>query len=371
MKFSAHSNELQKALSRAASVLPTRSTHPALENLLFEVKGNMLNITATDMDISMTCGVVVTGLADGSILIPGKRIFDTVKSLTNQQVMFTIDVENKKIKMATENGEYVLQGESSDEFPKKPDFKGESEIEMSADTLRRIIGKTIFSVSTDELRPAVMGVLFQLKESELWSVATDGHRLVKMISKGIKSPKDAKDIVIPAKALNILSKLAEDGGAKMQVGAGHILFQNGQTTLISRLIEEPYPNYQSVIPADNTKELMVSKDQILASVRRVALFSSLTTHQIRLSMTKSELTITAEDIDFGSEAKETIACEYDGDEMEMGFNFGYIVDILTHIEGDEVIFKFSSATRAGIVVPRIQRENENVLMLVMPVRLNG
>ncbi|MCX6137639.1 MAG: DNA polymerase III subunit beta [Ignavibacteriales bacterium] len=370
MKFSAHSNELQKALSRAASVLPTRSTHPALENLLFEVKGNMLSITATDMDISMTCGVVVTGLTDGAVLIPGKRIFDAVKSLTNQQMMFTIDIESRKIKMATENGEYVLQGESVDEFPKKPDFKGEGEIEITAETLRRIISKTIFSVSADELRPAMMGVLFQFKESELCSVATDGHRLVKMITKGIKSPMSAKDIIIPAKALNILSKLAEDGAAKMEVGAGHILFQSGLTTLVSRLIEEPYPNYQSVIPSDNTKELMVSKDQMLASVRRVALFSSVTTHQIRMSLTTSELTITAEDVDFGSEAKETIACEYNGDEMEMGFNFGYIVDILTHMESDEVIFKFSSSTRAGVVVPRTQRENENVLMLVMPVRLN-
>jgi DNA polymerase III subunit beta len=371
MKFSAHTNELQKALARAASVLPTRSTHPALENLLFEVKGNMLNITATDMDISMTNAVVVTGLADGSVLIPGKRIFETIRALPNQQVMFTIDLESKKIKMATENGEYVLQGESIDEFPKKPDFKGESEIAITAEALSRLIGKTIFSVSVDELRPAMMGVLLQLKETEICAVATDGHRLVKVVNKEITSPKFKKDIVIPAKALNILSKLTEDGEAKIQVGSGHILFQNGQTTLISRLIDEAYPNYQSVIPSDNTQELTVGREQLLASVRRVALFSSVTTHQIRMTIVKNELTITAEDLDFGSEAKETIACEYTGSDMEMGFNFGYVVDILTHIEDDEVVFQFSTPTRAGIVVPRTQREKEHILMLVMPVRLNA
>jgi len=371
MKFSVTSSELQKALSKTIGVVPTRSTLPILENLLFEVSKNVLKITATDLEISMAIALTVKGMEDGVIAIPAKRIVDTIRALPDVQVVFTIDTENNKIKMVTENGEYSLTGESSEEFPTVPQFKGDNEIAIDADMLRNLIGKTSFAVSTDELRPAMMGVLFQLKESEIRAVATDGHRLVRTINRSYASPKFKKDIVIPSKALALVSKLAEEGKSKILVNDSHIMFQFEGTTLISRLIEENYPNYESVIPQDNDKTLSVSKDQLLSSVRRVSLYSSSTTHQIRLSVRKNELTVAAEDVDFGSEARETIPCDYSSDELEIGFNSGYVVDVLTHLESDEAVFKFSSPTRAGIVSPRPQREKEDVLMLIMPVRLNN
>ena len=371
MKFSVTSSELQKALSKTIGVVPTRSTLPILENLLFEVSKNVLKITATDLEISMAIALTVKGMEDGVIAIPAKRIVDTIRALPDVQVVFTIDTENNKIKMVTENGEYSLTGESSEEFPTVPQFKGDNEIAIDADMLRNLIGKTSFAVSTDELRPAMMGVLFQLKESEIRAVATDGHRLVRTINRSYASPKFKKDIVIPSKALALVSKLAEEGKSKILVNDSHIMFQFEGTTLISRLIEENYPNYESVIPQDNDKTLSVSKYQLLSSVRRVSLYSSSTTHQIRLSVRKNELTVAAEDVDFGSEARETIPCDYSSDELEIGFNSGYVVDVLTHLESDEAVFKFSSPTRAGIVSPRPQREKEDVLMLIMPVRLNN
>ena len=192
-----------------------------------------------------------------------------------------------------------------------------------------------------------------------------------LLYRAYSSPNFKKDIVIPSKALALVSKLAEEGKTKILVNDSHIMFQFEGTTLISRLIEENYPNYESVIPQDNDRLLAVSKDQLLASVRRVSLYSSSTTHQIRLSVRKNELTVAAEDVDFGSEARETIPCDYSSEEMEIGFNSAYVVDVLTHIESDEAVFRFSSPTRAGIVGPRPQREKEDVLMLIMPVRLNN
>ena len=371
MKFSVSSSELQKALLKTIGVVPTRSTLPILENILFDVKKNILTITATDLEISIIIAVTVKGMEDGTITIPAKRIIDTIKALPELSVLFSVDTETNKVKMITDTGEYSLTGESSVEFPAIPQFKGENQIALETETLSRLIGNTAFAVSTDELRPAMMGILFQIKESELRSVATDGHRLVRTINKNFSSPKFKKDIVIPSKALTLVPKLGGAGTSKIAVNESHISFQFDNTILISRLIEENYPNYESVIPLDNEKKLTIGKDQLLASVRRVALYSSSTTHQVRMSIKKNELTVAAEDIDFGSEAKETLACNYSGDELEIGFNSSYVVDILTHIEDEDVVFEFSTPTRAGIVHPSSQHNQEDILMLVMPVRLNN
>ena len=235
----------------------------------------------------------------------------------------------------------------------------------------RIINQTSFAVSSDELRPAMMGVLFQIKKGEIKTVATDGHRLVRMVSTAMPGVKAEREVIIPAKALNILSKSLEEKTSNVSIDESHIVFTFGNTVLTSRLIEEKYPNYDSVIPGDNDKQLLANKNELLQSVRRIALYASSTTHQIRFSIKKNSLTIAAEDIDFGSEASEKLTCEYAGDSMEIGFNAGYIIDILSHIDTDEVVFLFSTPTRAGIVKPAKQRDGEDLLMLVMPVRLNA
>lgn len=183
--------------------------------------------------------------------------------------------------------------------------------------------------------------------------------------------KIAKDIIIPAKALSLIDKVAAGTQTKVAISATHVMFKFDGTSLISRLIEEKYPNYESVIPLDNEKKLVVNKHEMLQSVRRVSLYSNTTTHQIRLSVGSDQMKITAEDQDFGSEAKEKISCDYSSDDMEIGFNSGYVVDVLSHLESDEVEFKLSSPNRAAIISPVTQKEGEDVLMLIMPVRLNN
>lgn len=370
MKFIVQSNELQKALAKITGVVPSKSTLPILENILFELKKNTLRLAATDLEVSMSAEVDVKGSEDGSITVPAKRLMETIRSLPDVQLIFNADLSSNKVKMITDTGEYTLMGESSEEFPTIPQFKGENQFSLEGNMLKRMITRTVFSVSNDELRPAMTGVLLQLKKGEFRAVATDGHRLVRINYSGVKQPNISKDVIIPAKALNLVARSSEEGVHTVALDTGHVQFSFGNTTLTSRLIEETYPNYESVIPLDNDKKLVVSREVLLASVRRVALYSSSTTHQVRFSLKKSEMRIAAEDIDFGGEAKEKIKCEYDGEEMEIGFNSTYIVDILSHLDSEEVVFKLSSPVRAAIVAPATQKEGEELLMLVMPVRLN-
>ena len=370
MKFTVESNELQKALMKISGVVPSKSTLPILENILFSLSNNFLLLVATDLEISMSATLEVRGSEDGSIAVPAKRVMDTLRALPEAQLVFHADIATNKIRMITENGEYNLIGETSQDYPAIPEFKGENEIVFEGSLIGSMISKTIFSVSTDELRPAMTGLLLQLKDGEMYAVATDGHRLVRVIYSKITQAKAHKDIIIPAKALLLVSKAIEDGTNTVSFNTTHIKFSFKNFTLTSRLIEESYPNYESVIPLENDKKLSVDRNALLASVKRVSLYSSNTTHQIRFSTKKNELKIMAEDVDFGGEAKERVVCNYSADNMEIGFNATYLMDILSHIDSAEVVFSFSSSVKAAIIKPTTMKENEDVLMLVMPMRLN-
>ena len=371
MKFTANNSDLQRSLNKVGGVIPVRSTLPILENILFDLLNDTLTLTATDLEISLTVSMQVKGSEDGSIAIPAKRLLDTIKALPESTTpKFSIDTTTNKIKITTENGEYALTGESAKEFPAAPQFKSTGEIIIDNTLLKRIIHRTAFAVSTDELRPAMMGVLLQTKGNDICAVSTDGHRLVKYIHKSTKAGSFKRDLIIPAKALQMVSRSIESGSNTVSINDTHIRFAFDNTILISRLIDESYPNYESVIPTENTKELIINRSTLINSIRRVALYASATTHQVRFDINKSSLIIAAQDIGFGGEAKETIPAEYNDDEIEIGFNSTYVIDVLTHLDSEKVSFKFSSATRAGLVSPVDAKDGEDVVMLVMPVRLN-
>lgn len=371
MKFTVETGDLLKALVRTSNVVPSKSTLPILENILFELNGNSLTITATDLEVSMSVSISVKGNMDGKIAVPAKRLMETVRSLSETPILFTADIANNKVKMITANGEYKLTGEGSGEFPVMPEFQEGDRIIFENQMFKRVIVKTVFAVSSDELRPAMMGVLLHIKPQEVCAAATDGHRLVRMVTKKISGGKEPQEVIVPTKALNLIAKFAEDGETSISLNDVHIRFGFENIVLISRIIQEKYPNYESVIPLENDKKLVVGKEQLIASVRRVALYSSSTTHQIRFQVQKENLRISAEDVDFGGEANEKIPCDYSADELEIGFNANYIIDLLAHTDSDEVLFTFSNPTRAAIVQPLTQRESEDILMLVMPIRLNS
>ena len=454
MKFITNTVDLQRALNKLGGVVPAKSTLPILENILFDLLNNTLTMTATDMEISLMISVDVKGEEDGRIAVPAKRLMDTVRALDERSLpVFQADVTTNKITITTSNGQYSLTGESAKEFPAIPELKGAEEVALSVTTLKKIVHRTAFAVSTDELRPAMMGVLVQSKGSDLRAVSTDGHRLVKVLHKFPKGTGFKRDIIIPAKALNTISKSVVSGDVSISMNDTHIMFafenvmrakgnieraknnqqsivftetpyskavflerigvlklkgvsglrdesegnrirvvvslepdvdgqaildvihQRTQMTeraiLISRLIDETYPNYESVIPSDNDKTLKVNRDALISSIRRVSLYASATTHQVKFDVNKSNITISAQDLDFGGEAKEFIDCEFKGEKLEIGFNSTYVLDMLTHLDSDKVTFKFSLPTRAGIVSPETSSEDEDITMLVMPVRLTS
>ena len=371
MKFTVNSNDLQKALTKISGVVPSKSTIPILENFLFTLSKNALYVVATDLEISMSATLDVKGSEDGTIAMPARRVMDTIRALPDTQIVLHADQASNKIKMITESGEYNLVGESSKDYPATPDFKAENEVVLDGAMLGGMINRTIFSVSQDELRPAMTGVLLQLGSGELRAVATDGHRLVRVHYTNMTELQAKKDIIVPAKAFLLVSKMVEMESCTLSVSSTHVRFAFKGFTLTSRLIGENYPNYETVIPLDNEKKLIVNRHTLLAGVRRVSLYSNSTTHQVRFCLRRGELKLLAEDIDFGGEARERIACAYDEDELEIGFNSHYVVDILSHIESDEVEFRFNTAVRAAIVLPAAKKEHEDILMLVMPMRLNA
>jgi len=370
MKLTVSSNELQKSLANISGVIPTKSTLPILENFLLELSENELTLTATDLEIFASVKLSIKSSEKGKIAIPAKKLLDTIRALPETSITILADGATNKVEMSTQNGTYKLTGESSENYPSVPSFKEHEELQVDNETLRRLIMKTAFAVSSDELRPAMTGILFQIRNSEIRAVATDGHRLVRFSKSSSASKNVQKEIVIPAKALNLVAKCIEETPTKISLNETQAMFNLGNITLVSRMIDEKYPNYESVIPLDNDRKLIVNKNELLDSVRRTSLYASSTTHLVRISLHKNSVTVSAEDIDFGSEAKETMKCDYTSEPMEIGFNSYYIVDVLSHLDTDEALFLFSTPARAAIVKPSTQREGEDLLMLVMPVRLN-
>lgn len=372
MKFTTNSSELLRSLSRVNGVVPTKSTSPILENVLFDLLNDVLTITATDMDISLAVTMQVKGEEDGRIAVPAKRLIDTIRALSDVSITFVIDTTGNKVQISTGTGEYNLTGESAKEFPPPPQFKGKEQLSIETAMLKKLIHRTAFAVSADELRPAMMGVLLQSHGADLRAVATDGHRLVRYVQKLASASGVTRDIIIPAKVLTLLARSLEGTENTMTVSETHLRVTFEKSTLVARLIDETYPNYESVIPQDNDKVMTVRREDMVASLRRVALYASATTHQVRFDLTRGSLNVSAQDVDFGGEARETIQCEYAGEALEIGFNSTYLIDMLTHLDEERVSFHFSGPTRAGIVTPASGTgAAEDVIMLVMPVRLNA
>lgn len=369
MKFNVSSSELNQGLSAVIGAVPAKATLPILETILFETEEGRLKLTATDLEISIIEYIDAEIESEGAVAIPARRMLDTLRQLPDIPVFFDID-ERQNVQFRTDKGTYKLVGEEGDEFPELPNMESAISLETSTDLIKNAIQKTAFAVSNDDLRPAMMGVFFDINNEESKFVATDGHRLVKFVNSNLTSGEPLS-FIIPEKALNLVAKAIDSDRCTLSVSNDHAEFRSGNTIVITRLINEQYPNYDSVIPRDNDKIMMIDKNQMLSTVKRVSVFSSTSTRQIRLLLERDKVTIRAEDIDMSSEAKESIACEYDRDEMEIGFNARYLADVLGNVSDDEVRFEFSTPNRAGIVKPSQEKEGEEILMLVMPVMLNS
>jgi len=375
MKFTVSSADLQKALTAVNGAVPSKSTLPILECALFEKENGTLRLAATDLEVSIVQRLDVQFESNGApadaterIAVPAKRLLDTLRALPDLPITFVSDAEFQ-VELTTDQGRYKMVGYDGADYPALPSLEGEREIETQGGLVKRAISKTGFAVSKDALRPAMMGIYFQVRPEHSRVVATDGHRLVKLVLDGLTA-EEPLDFVVPEKALNLTAKVAGDDACTIRVGGGYVGFDFGDAQVMGRMIDEQYPNYEAVIPVENDKRLTVSRDALLNAVRRVALYSSSMTHQIRLKLEPNQLTISAEDIERASEAKERVLCEYEGPEMEIGFNSVYLTEVLSNVGGEDVVFEFSSPNRAGVVTPAEQADGEDMLMLIMPVMLN-
>jgi DNA polymerase III subunit beta len=368
MKFNITSGELVKALSAVAGVVPSKATLPILENVLFESVDGALRLTATDNEIYIVEQLPAEIVQDGSVAIPARRLLDTMRQLPDIPLSFDID-DRCTVKFRTDRGAYKLVGAKAEDFPMLPSVNEGTTIIVDTESLTSAIEKSRFAVSTDDLRPNMMGVYFQVDEEKTRLVATDGHRLVRLVKHDMKGDVPV-NFIVPDKALAQVTRTLNGGETKMQITKHHVRFTNGVAEVIARLINESYPNYENVIPKENEKIMTVGKNDMLATVRRVSIFSSSTTRQIRLNLAQDEVSIFAEDYEMSSEARESIKCQYDADDMVIGFNARYLADVLNNISSDEVTFAFSTPNRAGIVQPLEQAADEDLLMLIMPVMLN-
>lgn len=371
MKFIVSSSALLKQLQTIGGVLNTSNTLPILDNFLFEVDQKELTISASDLETTMTTRLAVEAKEKGNIAIPAKLLLDTLKTFPEQPLTFSIDDKTFGVEISSDYGKYRLAGQNGDEFPKTPSIEGASSITVGGDILATAVTKTLFATGNDELRPVMSGVYCSFSTDNLTFVATDAHKLVRYTRNDAKAASNAS-FITPKKPLSILKGIiSADDTVKIDYNESNAHFSFGQIDLVCRLIDGKYPNYEAVIPAENPNKLTIDRQAFLGSIKRVAIFSNKTTHQVRLKITGSELSVSAEDLDFANEANERLTCSYEGEDIEIGFNSRFMIDMLNNIESSEVIMEMSAPNRAGILTPaETKAEGEDVLMLVMPVMLN-
>ncbi len=372
MKFIVSSSSLLKQISTISGVIATNPVVPILENFLFEISDGKLTITASDLQTSMITELEIEAKEDGSIAVPARILLETLKNLPEQPVTFSIDQDTYSIELSSDNGRYKLAGENATDFPKVPTVSDGYEVDMPSQVLARAINNSIIATSNDELRPAMTGVYLNIDDSNTTFVATDGHRLIRYRRVDIVSDVN-NAIIIPRKALNLLKSTlpTEDTTVNVEFNVSNAFFKFDGIKMICRLIDERFPDYENVIPTDNKNKMTIGRLEFLSSLKRIAIYANKTTHQVRLKITGSELMISAEDLDFSNEANERLSCDHDGEDIEIGFNARFLIEMLTNLESKEISLELSAPNRAGLIFPLEKDSDEDILMLIMPVMLNS
>jgi len=372
MKFIINSQALLKKLQFLSGVINTNNTLPILDDFLFDLEDSTLRITATDLETTLIM-TLEPSMADesGKVTIPAKLLLDFLKYLPDAPITFNIDANTLAIEILSSEGKYKLTGHNADDYPELPLLEETTSFELASGILAAGITKTVFATGNDELRPAMGGVYFDIMPDYMTFVATDAHKLVRYRRNDAKSGISTS-FIIPRKPLNVLKSLlmTEDVPVQVEYNITNAAFSYNGVKLFSRLIEGRYPAYEAVIPKDNPNHLIVDRGLFISSVKRLSPFANQSTHQVRLRINGQELLMNAEDIDYSNEGIERLACTYTGDDMEIGFNSRFLLEMVNNLETTEICFQLSGPTRAGIIVPaNNDNPEEDILMLVMPVML--
>ena len=373
MKFIISSTLLLKNLQSILGVINSNNTLPILDDFLFELEDDQLTITSSDLETTMRA-TVKTDMSEGpgSIAIPAKILVDTLKTFPDIPVAFTIDEVSLMIEISAGEGKYKLSGHKSEEYPRTPLLEDTTAITLNSGLMSYAVNKTLFATGNDELRLVLSGIFCELTPDDVTFVATDAHKLVRYRRMDVKSA-ESTSFILPKKPMNLLKNTLSglDVPVTIEYNKTNAFFAFSNIHLICRLIDGKYPNYDAVIPKENPNKMSIDRHALLTTIRRVSIFANQSTHQIRFRISGQELVLSAEDIDFSNEAKERLTCSYEGEDLEIGFNSKFLVEMLSNIDTDEVKLEMSAPNRAGILLPVNQgNKDEDILMLVMPVMLN-
>lgn len=370
MKFIVSSSALLKQLQQINGVIGSNNVLPILEDFLFEIEKNTLSVVATDLETVMKIQLDIEAKDSGRVCIPAKILMDSLKNLPNQPLTFDID-KNFGIEITSDNGKYKVMGENPDNFPKEPPADDTSNFSMTSHALLTAINKSIFAVSNDDLRPAMTGVFFELEKNGITFVATDAHRLVRYKLKDVTCPK-SDSFIVPKKPLNLLKASLPDNDDEITVSYNnnHLFVKHGTVQLSCRLLDARFPDYKVVIPAENPYRMTIGRQDFQSALRRVSIFSNKSTNLVTLNISGSELQLMGQDVDFSFEGNERMSCQYDGEDITISFNARFLIEMLSSTDSDEVRLELSTPTKAGLLKPVEQDENEDLLMLAMPLMSN-
>ncbi|MEZ4772606.1 MAG: DNA polymerase III subunit beta [Bacteroidia bacterium] len=374
MNFIVSSSALHRHLSRIAGAIPSRSVLPIIENFLFEINGSRLKVSTTNLETSMQTLLPIESRGEPlRVAIPAKILLDILKALPEQPVTFMIDEDTFAVEISSENGKYKISGENGEDFPVIPNSEGTESINLPMYAMFKAVTKTLFAASSDEDKAALNGILFDLGEHGATFVATDAHRLVRYRRVDVTVANPTR-FIVPQKALNLLKNSLDPNDNHdliIRYNDNNAFFQTQDLLLVCRLIDQKYPDYENVIPTQNPNKLFISKTELMGTLRRVNIFANKSTHQVRFALKGSELEISSQDPDFANEAQEKLRCHYEGADIEIGFNAALLMDVISNVETEEVVVELSQPGRAGLILPNVQEDGENVLMLIMPIMLNS
>lgn len=376
MKFVVSSIELLSHIQAVSRVINSRNTLPILDNILFNLQGKKLELTASDLESTLITSMELENVnKSGSIAIPAKLLLDSLKEFPDQPLTFDVDTDTLAIVISSENGQFSIIGQNGSDFPQIPVIKDDKKasLEISSNVLLSGITNTLFATADDELRPVMNGIFFEISSNELTFVASDAHKLVRYKRTDVKTDAETSFILPkkPASLLkNIIGKETSNIILEFDKKNAHFILPNYR--LVCRLVEGNYPSYNSVIPIENPNKLIIDRMKFYNALKRVSVFSSQASNLIKLALSGNQVTISAQDIDFSISAYERVPCQFEGEEFEIGFKSVFLVEILQNLQSSDVVVELSDPSRAGILLP-LDKENdkEDILMLLMPMMINN
>lgn len=372
MQFIVSSSQLLKNLSQIRGVIASNPVLPILENYLIDITDGVLTATASDLQTTAKISMDVDASESGTVAVPAKIFLETLQNLPEQPITVAIDEDTYSIEITSENGRYKVSGANSVDFPRVPSVANAFSITMDANILNRALSNTLFATSNDDMRPSMSGVYLQLKSDKTVFASTDGHRLVRYQRSDLISPNETA-ILLPRKALGIVKSLlpSDKTQLKLNFNSSNAFFEFGNIELVCRLIDERFPEYENAIPLNNTNVMTVERLDLLNSLKRISIYSNKATYQVRFSITSTKLTISAEDVDYSNEATESLNCEYNGEDLDIGFSSKLMIEMLSNVSSNLVDLEMSAPNKAALIIPKSLEDGEDILMLIMPVMLSS